>query len=445
MRLNNAFSPLALVLASALPIALGSLALAQEGAKPAVQPVKPAAAPAAAAPVVKQDDAAAAKAKQVLIDSAAAIKQMKGITAHASRQLEGVGFAFSSEGQIWFLRNGATPAVSPFMIKGTMKQPASESTLEAFFNGQIGMWRDDSKKEVLEKTISQPDQSQKVKTARLQLFPTAFFDAEPFLAEMKANQIILGEPATVAGVDCDVVRIVNVANSETKFSIAKSDKLPRRVEQISRAGDKTTAFVLELADVKPADVKPTEFRIELPEGYQKKVEEAVKPVQPQPVPQPQAQAQPPAMPKGGLEVGAAAPAWSLKQVGSENAETLAGQKGKAVVLGFWGPVFGDSKNMLSVMEQTRKGYQGQGVSFFGVACRTTGAGGAESARKMFQEANAGFPMLVEGDASAGEYKVRGFPSVTVIDGSGKVAAFFENAPTAEELKAAVDSAMTAGK
>lgn len=439
MRLNNV---LKLGLAAAAPMAFVALALAQT----AGQPAPAAAAPAQQPPAVKPNPEEVAKAKQVLIDAAAAIKKMQGVSYKAKKGLENAGFEFGSNGDVWFTRNATTPATSPFMVKGEMVQMGNKFAMESYFNGSRGMWRDETKKEVVEKPITTPDQAAKVKQGKDQLIPPYFFEAEPFIAELNSQQIILGDPVTVGGVDCDVVRIINAANREVRVALAKSDHLPRQMAVITPSkGDKPMTFLLEMTDFKTADVKPAEFHIDLPADFQKRVEEPAKPVMPSNVDpaNPAKTPIPPSavLPKGGLDVGTAAPAWALKQAEGGAPAALADQKGKAVVLGFWGPVFADSRGMLGALEQTRKSADGKSVAFFGVACRANGPAGVESARKMFQEANCNFPLLLDGDASAADYKLRGFPSIAVIDPAGKVAAFFENTPSPEELKAAVDRAV----
>ncbi|MGD9688170.1 MAG: TlpA family protein disulfide reductase [Phycisphaerales bacterium] len=392
------------------------------------------------------------KAKELLTRSSEAMKKVGGLTFSSKRGLTGdVPLKLSAAGTVQFLRNQGTPSASTFYAKGTMSQILGDGIIpiEGYFNGTTAVWIDEKKLEVVEKAVAASDAAPRLKTnIKQQFIPAQYFDSEPFMSELNAPTIAFAEPEVVAGVECDVVRLVGSNNRETRLSIARSDLLLRKVAQISPApgGKGMVTLTVELSDLKPATVAPGSFKIDLPAGYTKRVEEAPRPVPPVNVdPNKAMQPTPPQVqPKGGLEAGAAAPGWVLKPADGTSNVTLADQKGKVVVLGFWGSVFGDSRQMLSTLEEASKAYAGGGVSVFGVACREQpGAVGADAAKRAFADAKCSFPLLLEGDASATDYKLRGFPSVAVIDGTGKIAAFFESSPGLEALKAAIDQAKSA--
>ncbi len=412
-------------------------------------PTAPATKPAAPASGATSADVDP-KAKAILAEASAAIKAIKGISFKSKRELTGnPSLQMGSSGEVQFVRNNATASASAFWAKGTMTRPLTNDVvqLEGTFNGNLAMWRDDAKKEVVEQAVGAADSARRLKTVRDQLLPMPFFDSEPFLAEMGGQVLKLDAAgAEVAGVKCDVVRVINPASQrETRISIAQSDKLPRRIEQITPApGGSSATLYTELSDVKVAEVKVADFKVAVPEGFAKRVETGPQPKQPtnpqppseKPTPQPPM----PQVPKGGLEVGTAAPAWSFKKADGSGMATLADQKGKVTVLGFWSPIIGSSRGSLSVLEQASK-EAGEGVSVFGVACRAQpGDAGGAAAKSAFADAKCSFPLLIEGDAALADYKVRGFPSVAVIGSDGKIAAFFESTPTAEALKAAIAGA-----
>lgn len=415
-------------------------------------PAKTQPTPKPAAPSAATGGEVDPKAKALLADASAAIKAIKGITFKSKRELLGTpSLQMGSSGEVRFVRNAATPSASPFWAKGSMTRPLANDTvaLEAAFNGTIAGWIDEAKKEVVEQQVSAADAARRVKTARDQLMPSIFFDSEPLLAEMGGQVLKVDAPVEIGGVKCDVVRVMNPATQrETRISIAQGDKLPRRIEQITPSTGGTTAtFYIEMTDVKPADLKPAEFAVAVPAGYTKRLETGPQPKLPT-NPQPPADTKtpntppaPPTVPKGGLDAGVSAPAWSLKKADGSGSAALADQKGKVVVLGFWAPVIGSSTGTLSVLEAAKKDAGGSDVSFFGVACRAMpGDAGGAAAKTAFADAKATYPLLLEGDAAAADYKVRGFPSVAVIGPDGKVAAFFESTPTADALKAAIAAA-----
>lgn len=438
----------AVVAAAAALVALSPLALGQPatGTQPAAPATKPAA-PASGATSADVDP----KAKSVLAESSAAVKAMKGITFKSKRELTGnPTLQMGASGEVRFVRNSSTPSASAFWAKGSMTRPLANDTvrLEGAFSGTLATWIDEQKKEVVEQQAGAADTARRVKTVRDQLLPSSFFDSEPFLAEMGGQVLKLDAAKEVGGVMCDVVRVINPATQrETRISVAQSDKLPRRIEQITPApGGQAATFYIELSDVSATELKPGEFRVAVPEGFTKRVETGPQPKQPtnpQPVPDTKTPNTPPPVPqvpKGGLDVGTAAPAWSFKKADGTGSATLADQKGKVTVLGFWSPVIGSSRGSLPVLEQAHK-EAGDGVAVFGVACRaqpgdTTGT----AAKAAFADAKCSFPLLLDGDPALQDYKVRGFPSVAVIGADGKIAAFFESTPTAEALKAAIAAA-----
>ncbi len=411
----------------------------------------PAPAPApAASPGAAQVDA---KAKAVLGASGAAIKAVKGLTFKVKRELTGnPQLQMGSSGESWFLRNPSTASSSQFYAKGKQTQPLTGEvvTLEGYFNGTIAAWIDEKKKEIVEQEVPAPDVAKRLKTVRDQYFPPVFFENEPFLAEMGAQVIKSEDPIDVAGVKCDVVRLVNPSNQrETRIAIAQSDKLPRRIDQISPGAKGTVqTYSIEITDLKPAEVKPAEFKITVPEGFKvSKIANAAPVPTPPPSPVEPGKSNPPQpapqqIVKGGLDAGVSAPPWALKRADDSANVTLADQKGKVVVMGFWGPIFADSKNTLTVLEQANSSFKDKGVSIFGVTCRQApGDAGVNAAKAAFNDAKATFPLLLGGDPVVADYKVRGFPSVAVIGADGKVAAFFEATPSADELKAAVETAL----
>ena len=92
------------------------------------------------------------------------------------------------------------------------------------------------------------------------------------------------------------------------------------------------------------------------------------------------------------------------------------------------------------LDEVNKGVAGKGVSVYSVVCRDPGKRGT----KLMADWGASLPLLMEGDQTAKDYQVQGYPSFVVIDGEGKIAAFFQGATSKEDLMKAMAGA-TGGK
>ena len=110
-------------------------------------------------------------------------------------------------------------------------------------------------------------------------------------------------------------------------------------------------------------------------------------------------------------------------------------KGNVVVLEFWGTVFKPSTTHAAEMK-TLAGSFKNNVKMLGVACRSD----EKAANDWWTKSGPGYPLIAKGDAIAADYKVMGYPSYYVIDGAGNIAAFFQDFPGTDKLKAAIETA-----
>ncbi|MFN0010821.1 MAG: TlpA family protein disulfide reductase [Phycisphaerales bacterium] len=427
---------------------LASPVWAQAGAPPA--------APAAAPQVDEQ-------AKTILMESAAAIKAMTGVSYKAKRSLEGQAqFTMKTEGEVKFVRDSATPSASAMWIKGRLQFPMQDArdVYVAFANGQAS-WVDFRQNTVFDKKVVAADTAPEVKRVKDQLVPEFFVEREPFEKTLRSQDLTVTGVEEVNGEKCQVVRTWSAASQRgAKIFISMNDRLPRRFEPISGlkgAEGGQASFTLDIRDLKvEPDLKAADIQVDVPQGFSRRMEEpatkAAQPAQPQipgPVklpdagdapPQAQAPAQPKPMPgagmKGGFAPGTVAPAWMLRTA-DDKEQTLASHAGKVVVLGFWGPLFGQSKAANLMLDEVNKALAGKNAAVYSVACRDPG----KRATKLMADWGATLPLLVEGDQTAKDYQVQGYPSFAVIDGEGKIAAFFQGATSKDDLMKAVETAM----
>jgi peroxiredoxin len=488
-------------------LAQQAAAPAQPAPAPAApaQPAAPSR-PATAKPIVNPADVRVEqKAKDLLQGCADALRKLDSISFQSMQKLEGhKQLEMGGEGRVRFIRNGAAPSASAVSVVGEVQLPMSPRVAyNAMFDGKMAQWLDTSAKVLNEQDGPVSDSFRQLKNCKDRLVPAQFFDLEPFGRELKADGLLYEGTKDIRGTTCEVVRAVMPASQrETIIFIGANDKLPRRIEMVSGHRDGKASYINELWDLSLSPVKPEDLHIKLPEGFEKRRldpapppkpfnpfpnnnpnanqpaaagtgtlkpadskeipaevldaakkrfgEKAVtgrdqqieqtRPAGPQTTPPPAAaQPNPANTQRFGLAPGADAPAWSLKPAGGGDAVALAGLKGKVVVLGFWGNIFGQSKTMLAELQKLHDGTQRDKLAVLGVACRTS-----EDNAKAYWTANTlSIPNLIEGDPVARDYKIRGYPSVTVIGPDGKVAAFFESTPTADALQAAIKKAQDA--
>jgi len=385
------------------------------------------------------------QAKALLTDSSAAIKNLPGLTFKSKRSLDGAAqLAMKGESSVRFVRNQGNAPASSFWVQGEMLLPMSKdpSKVDTLYNGTIVSYLDHTQKLVIEKKQSDSAQNRNAKTHRDQFIPQSFFDRNPFERELLAPKMSIAGTIEVGGEKCQVIKLEFPATQrESLIAISMLDKLPRRMEQVAKIKEGSASFVVELTELKiVSDLDASKWQVSEPDGYKRRTEADNPAPAIAPAPQPMTPNQPPAplpaVNRGGLEPGAAAPAFELEQA-SGGKFSLSEQKGQVVVVGFWGAMFGASKNTLTVLEETHKDLAGKPVKVVGIACRTDKA----AAEKFFADSKATFPSLLGGDDIAKQFKVRGYPSVAVITGEGRVSAFFQSSPTKEELAKAIEVAL----
>ncbi|MCA3005754.1 MAG: TlpA family protein disulfide reductase [Planctomycetaceae bacterium] len=381
-------------------------------------------------------------AKAMLVDSAKAISGLQGLTFTGKRTTEGVGgMKLGGEARVTFLRSesqlspggGGSPATMALHAKGKAELAGEpETTFEAsIYKGQA-MWADAEKKTVFQRPFAPNNDGNKhLGRVRQIILPAPLLDSEPFAKEIRARKITMGEAKEIRGEACNVI-VVEVEPEKVFHTIAISvaDNLPRMYEISRVIGGANSRVVLrwEMFDLSTDAIKPEALTVPTPDGWKFDKQEAA-------VPTITPAATAPSAPAGGLPAGTAAPALDLKLAGGGK---LTGEeiKGSVAVLGFWSPMVKASADMGKSLQAVAE--QNKDVKVFAIAARDDGD--EPLAQKWIADNKLSIRSAVGGDATAEAFNVRGFPSVVVLNKDGKVAAFFEAAPTAEALKAAVEAA-----
>jgi len=403
-----------------------------------------------------------ADAKALLQESAIAITNLKGLSFTAKRSLAGAPeLSLGANGEVKFIRNTTVPTASMFYAKGDQTKPLSneKASLEGGFDGQISSWVDDAAKAVQEKRTAAGDsrEAATVKRIKDQLLPTAFFESVPFEKELKADKLVIDGTQDIGGVKCKVIKAYFTASQRvTLVCVADSDKLPRKIEQLSPMKNGNAAYTIELTNVKVSDFKASDMNTPDREGFKRNI--AAPAAQPVPPPSldptaptnnqdsdpnkkigvekldgaPKFPANP-ALPRGGLAAGSPAPSFELSSADGQKT-SLASLQGKVTVLCFFGTKFGSSKSALAAASDAA---QANGANVFAVSCKDAST---EAAKGFMTQHGLTMPLLLQGESVADAFKLRGYPSLVVIGADGKVVATLEAAQNAEEVAAAIKSA-----
>lgn len=392
------------------------------------------------------------EARKLLIECVAEINKMGPISFKGKYASAGAAMVIDGNADVRFVRNNAAPQESLFWGKGRLQMPALDkpdfhvSRYTDEKGAKRTAWQDDLAKAVFDRPEGPGPDGKETEggrqlglVLRSMLLP-ALISNTPFADELKesragtdvikvpcvflADEVIGGEP-------CKVVSVIFKQGSATRrIWISPKDKLPRKYEQfrngLSRYWELDGLVVLDSSKASEAARMPT------PDGYrldQSNVGGAQAPV----VATPTAPGVQPAVTSGGPQNGQLAPDFDLKTAGGPNL-SLAGLKGQTVVATFGGSVFPQSWSNQSAAATA---LAGKPVKVLALACRESDP---SRAAKAFADAHGVGQLLLDADATASLYNVRGFPSTVVIGPDGKVAAFFEGVVTEAELAAAVVAA-----
>ena len=116
-------------------------------------------------------------------------------------------------------------------------------------------------------------------------------------------------------------------------------------------------------------------------------------------------------------VGATAPAFTLNRLEGPGKISLAGYRGKPVVLNFWASWCEPCKGEAAVLERDWTSYRDRGVVFLGVDYHDL----ASDARRFVSAHELTFPMLEDGSGKVtGDYGVSQVPETYVLNRQGRV-------------------------
>jgi len=260
--------------------------------------------------------------------------------------------------------------------------------------------------------------------------PWELIEAKP-MPMPEGSKLSASAAAKVGEVDCDIVTVEFPAEGSltmsTRYFIAKTDHLPRKIERVrttrldptkskdSKPETVTTTQSLTLTDFKADEIVPgSMFVVSVPDGFMVKAGGPKKVVKKDDEPRRRGGGEP--RESGLLKIGSEAPAWTLKNSALKE-RTLAGYRGKVVVMYFWGTWCPWCVKAMPAIQRVHEKFKGKPVAILGMNYE-----GDPKADPMAYMKKHGFTyeVIYKAETIQEKYKVQGWPTLYVIGADGKI-------------------------
>ena len=129
-----------------------------------------------------------------------------------------------------------------------------------------------------------------------------------------------------------------------------------------------------------------------------------------------------------LAIGTAAPEWMLKD-GSGHVHRSADYLGRVVVMDFWAVWCAPCHAMMPGLQQLHRELSPRGVAVLGISTFEKNADPVQ----LFRDRGYDYPVLLNGDAIAGPFRVKGLPTVYVVGIDGRIIDASTGADAAAEI------------
>ncbi|MCC6675947.1 MAG: redoxin domain-containing protein [Phycisphaerales bacterium] len=247
-------------------------------------------------------------------------------------------------------------------------------------------------------------------------------DATPLSKEIQAEGFTLESPTELDGVPCQVVLITLAGGrTQTRWWIADTDHLPRKMSRLFSGPNGSGEIVIELTEVTPnAPLSAADLQVQLPPGYSR--DEAGPAIVP-----PNARRDidaPAATPDNSnhradappAPAHPAAPAFELPAAAGGKV-SLASLTGHVVVLQFWGTWHLPSRAACADLQALTRQFENQKVKVFALSIRERDDG---APREFIRANNYTFGLLLDADKTADAYGVARYPTYAVIGPGGEL-------------------------
>ncbi|HVU63920.1 MAG TPA: redoxin domain-containing protein [Phycisphaerales bacterium] len=364
-------------------------------------------------------------AKAVLNESAKAIKELQGVQfdvkTYATGMLKDI-IDLSGTVKMW------RPPTGPvqWMVDGRAKDPGKQDRkLQVFSDGTVVVWNNYNDNIQYTSPATEPNAMESANMCR-ELILQDWTSPTPFNLELtQFPNLTKTGINNVNGEVCDVVEAMPSGKDRNRtWCISVKDRLPRSLELGTGNMAQKISKITEMTNVKPMKFTQKDFELPLPTGFIKK-DLRVKAEAPVNTPTP--------APDLGMPKGSEAPAFNAKDTAGNDVSKDA-MKGHVFVMEFWGTLFKQSTAHANDMKALAE--KMPSAKFVGFACKSPD----KAATDWWHSSGPGYPLVVNADHIASDYKVAGYPSYYVISPKGTVAAFFQDFPGTDKLATAIDEA-----
>lgn len=287
-------------------------------------------------------------------------------------------------------------------------------------------WVDDAKKTIFERP-AKPEARELPTSARL-LHVVNLLEENPFASMDQAESVVSEGVQDAGGEACDVVlvslpaaqnRRAGPSHTAERWYIARSDKLPRRLDQITDAGMVKIVLTTELSNLSTGEQPATELDVRRPDGYTTNDGSPRQPAQPRPAPSGDAtgQGEAPAEPEPVAPPVRRAPDFSFTPEGGSAVDNQT-QAGRTTVLYFWGTWCIPCTAVSPEVSALAARFADQPVDVFGLAVRERDPA---AAREYMQDKEYEHRLVLGADGLVGRFRVWVYPTVVVIGPDGAVA------------------------
>lgn len=307
---------------------------------------------------------------------------------------------------------------------GMVAKESAPSEFDVFWERQSITWVDTQAKTVYTRPFGQARQLKTLQMINGLRMPNITGD-RPLGEEISQSVMKIVGQEDIGGVACDVVvagTSLEGQGNRKKVWIAKSDSIPRRIDNIIDSKLISATVTLELTNLKlDESISRESIEVKTPEGY---AVDKTEPVAPKPV----------QLTKMGV------PEFELTQPDGTKV-SKASLAGSVAVVQFWGTWSNPSKRSHAELMQLAEQYKDKGVKFFLASVREKDAEGIAAYVK---ENNVTLPVLLEADTLAEKMDVQSVPTVLVMGADGanvKLVMNYLKDQTAKEIGEAIESAL----
>lgn len=380
-------------------------------------------------------------AKEALQNASKAISEAKSLSFSSKTTYTGFlnGISYATDATIRMVRpsEGAKQWRLRATGAGSKKADQPKQSFDVLWDSGAVSWIDEGAKKLMERPKGQA-RGVPVQMAASS-FITQFEETTPFAKELAAETISLEGTEDLGGVACDIVAVrTKGRKGVTRFWIGASDHIPRKMERSSESTTYASSTLVELSDVKLNEpLLPDAVLMSLPEGFTRDSTVAVKTAPAPPAAasdgsvttpadsqdttaKPETTETEPAPAAAGPQ-RPAAPEFELA-AGDGSKVTLAGLRGKPVLLFFWGTWSLPSQGADPAVQAMHEKFSPAGLKVLALPVREKSP---DAPQKFLSESGRTYTLLGAADAVAKLYGITIYPTFVVIDAEGNISARIE--------------------